>query len=45
MPTETAWRTWMFSVAMRWTHCTADAEDLVQEVLLRFWGAFGVRGA
>lgn len=42
MRTETEWRTWMFSVARRWTCCDADAEDIVQDVLLRFWGAFGV---
>jgi RNA polymerase sigma-70 factor (ECF subfamily) len=32
----------MFSIARRWTHCAADAEDLLQDVLLRFWVAFGV---
>lgn len=42
MRTETEWRTWMFSAARRWTYCDADAEDIVQDVLLRFWVAFGV---
>lgn len=42
MRTETEWRTWMFSVARRWTRNNADVEDTVQDVLLRFWAVFGV---
>lgn len=42
MRTETEWRTWMFSVARRRTCCDADAEDIVQDMLLRFWVTFGV---
>ncbi|GIV05544.1 MAG: hypothetical protein KatS3mg016_1119 [Fimbriimonadales bacterium] len=42
MCTETEWRAWMLFVAQPLTRCAADAEDIVQEVLLQFWEVFGV---
>lgn len=37
MRTEVEWRRSLLAVAQQWTENFSDAEDIVQEVLLRFW--------